>query len=89
MEIRVEHALGRDGAVQALKAAAEAEGLSAPESADPYGGSLEKETPLGAIRASWEVGETEVVVRIEKKPAFLPEATVVRFLEEGLRSALQ
>lgn len=90
MEIRVTHDLGRERAAQRIRAAAERLEI-APASAEresAYGGVLVKETPMGAVTASWEAGESDVCVRVEKKPAFLPGGTVKRVLEEGLREAL-
>jgi hypothetical protein len=88
VEIRVIHGLGADEALRRLRAEALRHELELALEEDGRSGRMQRATPLGAVHASWRVLDQEVVVRIERKPAFLPDSTVRRFLEEGLRGAL-
>lgn len=90
MEIRVSHALVRAAAAERIRAAAEKLDVRPEELSQEteFAGRLHKDTPLGSVRASWQALEREVVVTIEERPAFLPEGTVRRLLEDGLRQAL-
>ena len=56
--------------------------------AGPNGGAMRKDTPLGSVVAHWEAKAQCVLVQVVEKPAFLPEGTVRRLLEEGLTEAL-
>lgn len=92
VEIRMPHTLERASAAERIRAAAAKLELSTPDAAGSasteFSGQLSKETPFGPVLASWEALEVEVVVRIEQKPAFLPQSTITRLLEDGLRDAL-
>ena len=92
MEIRVPHSLQPDEAAARVRAAAERYDLVVPDeppsSASEPGGVLVKETPLGSVRARWVAQANEFVVTVEDRPAFLPEGTVRRALEDGLREML-
>lgn len=88
MEVRVPHQLELDEAVRRILTAAETLELSMRPGKDPHSGRVTKETPLGAVEASWRALESEVLVTIENKPAFLPGATVERMLRDGLTDAL-
>ena len=90
MEVRVTHRLDPAEATRRIRAAAQELEIrpdGSENEGDPHG-VFTKDTPLGSIRASWEVLPGEVVVRIESKPAFLPASTVTRALEEGLAKTL-
>ncbi len=91
MEVRVSHGLGTAEATRRLRDAAREMDVRIEEDAGEGAttGTLIKESPLGAVRARWEVQEEAVAVRIEKKPAFLPESTIRRLLEEGLEKVLK
>ena len=90
MEIRVSHTLERSQAAARIREAARKLDVMPAEDGDEgeFGGTMAKDTPLGSVQASWEAFEAEVVVHIVRKPAFLPEGTVRRLLEDGLRDAL-
>ena len=90
MEIRVAHSLERALAAERVRAAAARHDVRPedPSRETDYGGALQKDTPLGSVRATWIATASEVVVCIEGVPAFVPEATVRRLLEDGLRQVL-
>jgi len=88
MEIRVQHTLQPDEAAARVQAAAARYDLVVEDTTAGSGGVLVKETPLGSVRARWEVVASELVVTVEERPAFLPEGTVRRALEDGLREML-
>ena len=87
MEIRVSHGLSPEEAAARVQAAAARYDLAVEEAPGDSGaaGVLVKETPLGSVRARWEIVASEIVVVVEERPAFLPEGTVRRALEGGLR----
>lgn len=91
MEIRVPHTLKPEDASARLRVAAERFDLSIPTDA---GGSAEnegvlvKETPLGDVRARWQVSTSELVITVEERPGFLPENTIRRALEDNLKEIL-
>jgi len=91
MEIRVPHTLPADEAAARVRKAAERFDLFVPDGGAAVTGTagvLVKETHLGSVRARWEVLADELVVTVEERPAFLPEGTVRRALEDGLRQML-
>ena len=88
VEIRIPHRLGPEEAAARIVALAGDHDVGLAPDPDGRSGTIEKTTPLGAVRGTYAVEGDEVVVTIEKKPAFLPEATVRRVLEENLRAAL-
>ena len=88
MTIRVEHALGRDEALRRILSLAGRLGVRVTAPDGDGTGTLEKETPLGAARASWRVRDDAVELEIEAKPPFVPRATVERVVSEELRKAL-
>lgn len=55
---------------------------------DALEGELEKPTPFGPVRARWRAEPGALVVTVVARPAFLPETTVRRALENGLRELL-
>ena len=87
MEIRIPHGSNPDQAAERVRQAAADHDLVVPAEAasDAHSGTLVKETPLGSVRARWQVLDQELVVVVEDRPAFLPEGTVRRALEDGLR----
>ncbi len=89
MEIRIAHSLDPDDVAQRILDAASEIDVEVDVSPDKRSGSLQKDTPLGAVQGRYEVEETEVVVHIEKRPAWAPENTIRRLLEEGLSKALR
>ena len=89
MEVRIEHALEPDAIVERLAAAVREHDIELTAEGDGRAGQLEKATPLGTVRASYEIGADVVVVTVLQKPAFLPEGTVRRLLEENLAEALR
>lgn len=89
MEIRVTHTLGREQGMQRMLAAAGRLGLELEVQEGAYEGEVRKSSPLGAIQARFSILEAEAVIVITKKPAFLPQDTVRRAIEEGLREELR
>ncbi|MCZ6596434.1 MAG: hypothetical protein O7B99_02225 [Planctomycetota bacterium] len=88
VEIRIPHRLALEEAAARIVALAGDHDVGLVPDPDGRGGSIEKATPVGAVHGRYVVEGDAVVVTIEKKPAFLPEATVRRVLEENLRAAL-
>jgi len=88
MQIRMPHSLEPEEVGRRVRAAAERHDVAAGADESDCAGELLKKTPLGAVRASWRADATEVVVDVRERPAFLPEGTVRRLLEEALSSAL-
>ncbi len=90
MEIRVAHRLDPDAAAERLADVARANdiALELDDGAGGRAGRLAKTTPLGEVSGRFVIEVTEVLVRVERKPAFLPEGTVRRLLEENLGGAL-
>lgn len=88
MQVRVPHQLEQSEAVRRLLTAAEGLELSMRPGADANSGRVTKETPLGPVKASWEALESEILITIDTKPAFIPGATVERMLRDGLGEAL-
>ncbi|MEW6074180.1 MAG: hypothetical protein AB1726_16490 [Planctomycetota bacterium] len=90
MEVRIAHRIALAEAVRRIRATGRELGLEpgAGEGADDPHGTFTKLTPVGPVSASWTVTPGEVVVRVLAKPAFLPDATVGRLLEDGLRRTL-
>ena len=93
MEIRVPHGMDAARAAARVQEAAAQHDLKVPTdggpASDPHAGTLVKETPLGSVRARWQALEDELVVTVEDRPAFLPEGTVRRALEDGLRGLFE
>ena len=88
MEIRVPHGLSPNEVHERMRKLAQENAVELETHDDGSGGSLRKGTPLGAVSASFAVEPSEIIVRIDQKPAFLPERKVREMLEEGLRDAL-
>lgn len=90
IQVEIPHAHTAEDAADKVRAAAERLDVQPvdQESAGPRGGAMRKDTPLGSVVARWEAHEEKVVVEVVEKPAFLPEGTVRRLLEDGLKDAL-
>lgn len=90
IEVEIQHSHTPDAAADRIRAAADRLDVQPidHEAAGPHGGAMRKDTPLGSVVAHWEAFELRVVVRVVEKPAFLPEGTVRRLLEDGLKDAL-
>lgn len=90
MEIRVPHQLTPEAVAERVRGASRRHGLAVPEgsAALPLSGEVEKETPLGTVRAHWRAEPDALIVTVLEKPAFLPDGTVRHALEDGLREAL-
>lgn len=90
MEIRITHTLEPDAAAARLAELARDNDIELELDDDAGGraGRLAKSTPFGAVSGRFRMEPGEVVITIEKRPAFLPEATVRRLLEENLGDAL-
>ena len=88
MEIRVSHSLPAEEAVERLSATAARQEIEFTRDPAGLAGTMSRATGLGTVRASWQLSDTTLVVVVEQRPAFLPEETVRRVLEQGLRDAL-
>jgi hypothetical protein len=86
MEVVVAHELTPETVAERVRVAAERADVLVE--ARELGGSVAKDTPLGSVRATYTVRTGDVLVVVEQRPAWLPEDTVRRMIEEGLRSAL-
>ena len=96
MEVRVAHRMDPKEVARRIRDAGRKRGLEEIDGKRPgtghddeLGGAFAKGTPMGAVAASWNVTPDEVVVRVLKKPSFLPGSTVARLLEDGLRDVLE
>jgi hypothetical protein len=89
IEVRIAHALGRDGAKQRLEALARSKSVDLALDGDGYGGTVEKALPfLGKASARVAIEERAIVVTVLEVPRFLSEATLRRGLEDELGRAL-
>ena len=90
IEVQISHEHTPSEAADRIRRAAERMDVQPVDqsSMGPFGGAMRKDTPLGSVVAHWEARESILVVQVVEKPAFLPEGTVRRLLEEGLKDAL-
>lgn len=88
MDIRIDHELGAEAALQRLREKASEHDIDLDLAEGERKGTVAKKTPLGAVRASFEVHEDAVSVCVEQKPAFLPAETVKRAITDGLQGLL-
>ena len=87
VEVRVEHSLSRERALERLRSAALEVGLELRPD-DDFRGVAEGSTPLGAVEAVYVIEVAVVVVTVRKKPAFLPASMVESQIAGGLARAL-
>ena len=88
--LAIPHELGRDEALRRLQDAALKHEVRLVPEGDGFAGSVERSAGfLGTIRGRYEVGEREVVLTVTEKPAFRPQDTLRRMLEEELVPAFQ
>lgn len=85
MEIRIRHALSQEEVARRIRAAAELHDLELAPGADATHGAISKNAGfLGAVRAEYAIEPDALVVSVRERPAFLPEGTLRRTLEEEL-----
>lgn len=86
MEIRVPHTLSSQELARRIAAAADRHEVEFTPNADGKGGVLSKDAGfLGTVRAQYSIEAQALVVLVSEKPAFLPEATLRRMLEDELK----
>ncbi|MFT5288204.1 MAG: hypothetical protein ACI8QS_000044 [Planctomycetota bacterium] len=90
IEIEIAHSHGADEASNRVRAAAERLDVQAvdPSATAGHSGAMRKDTPLGSVVAEWVATASSVTVTVTKKPGFVPEGTIRRMLEDGLKEAL-
>jgi hypothetical protein len=85
MEVRVRHGLSVPELVQRIRAAADRHDVEFTPGADETRGTLGKNAGfLGEVRAEYAIEPDALVVTVTKRPAFLPEGTLRRMLEDEL-----
>ncbi len=85
MEVRVAHKLSALEIVRRIRVAAERHDVEFTPGADETRGVLSKNAGfLGTVRAEYAIEADALVVNVRDKPAFIPEGTLRRMLEEEL-----
>lgn len=85
MEIRVVHALSTDELARRIRAEADRHDVGLTEREEGRRGELVKDAGfLGTVRAEYAIEVRELVVVVRERPAFLPEGSLRRTLEEAL-----
>jgi len=83
------HALGLAEARRRLVEESVRQGIEVLfDSADPNSGEVAAASPLGKVRARFQIREADIAVELIKKPAFVPESLVQGALEDGLTKLL-
>ncbi len=85
MEVRVPHQLAAQEIVRRIRGAAERHDVEFTPGADETRGVLAKDAGfLGTVRAEYTIEADALVVIVRDRPAFLPEGTLRRMLEQEL-----
>lgn len=83
------HSLGRDEARRRLLEESVRQGVEVElDPTDPYSGEVSAASPLGKVRARFQIREADLEVSLVKKPAFVPESLVQGALVDGLTELL-
>lgn len=86
MEVRILHALAAQEIARRIRASAAKHDVEFTPGADELRGVLAKDAGfLGRVRASYAIEADALVVVVSERPAFLPEPTLRRMLEDELR----
>lgn len=89
MEIRVPHQLAPDEVARRIATAADRHDVEFVPDASGASGTLSKDAGfLGTVRARYSIEPGELVVVVSERPAFLPEGTLRRMIEDELRKLL-
>jgi hypothetical protein len=87
--IRVEHKLGLQGAVERFGQVAQRHGMVLHSSDGGHSGSIEKKVPfVGAVQGRFAVSETAIDITVDSAPAFLGPDTIRRMVSDELSKAL-
>ena len=87
MEVRVPHTLSSEEVARRITAAADKHDVEFTPDATGLRGTLAKDAGfLGAVRANYAIEKHALVVVVDQRPAFLPEATLRRMLEDELNA---
>ncbi len=85
MEVRVTHTLSPEEVTRRIAAAADKHDVEFTPNANGTGGVLSKDAGfLGTVRAQYSIEPQALVVLVSEKPAFLPEGTLRRMIEDEL-----
>ncbi len=85
MEVRVAHQLAVQEVARRIRGAAERHDVEFTPGADETRGVLSKNAGfLGTVRAEYTIEADALVVIVRDRPAFLPEGTLRRMLEQEL-----
>ncbi|HTF89144.1 MAG TPA: hypothetical protein VK843_12095 [Planctomycetota bacterium] len=85
MEVRVPHALSPEEVARRISTAALRHDVELVPDASGVRGSLSKDAGfLGSVRAQYAIEPGALVVQVSERPAFLPEGTLRRMLEDEL-----
>jgi hypothetical protein len=86
MEIRVPHQLAPEELARRIAAAADRHELEFVPDASGASGTLAKDAGfLGTVRARYSLEKDALLVVVSERPAFLPEATLRRMVEDELK----
>jgi len=85
MEVRISHSLPTAELARRIQHAATRHDVEFTPGPDGLRGTLAKNAGfLGSVRADYGIETNALVVTVRDRPAFLPEATLRRMLEEEL-----